>query len=74
MEKNNKRKTTSGNEVDKVIVLVQMNNGNVHEVLASERKKIMALNLLNTEKGNLRVKTEVIPVDWEFERGEGELN
>lgn len=55
------------NNVNKILVLVEMDNGNVHQVLASKEQKEVALHMMKSEKKNaLMLSEEVEPFELEF--------
>jgi hypothetical protein len=52
-------------KVKKILILVEMNNGKVHQVLTSPEKKEIMLNFLSTDEGVLQLSAEVEPVTLE---------
>ena len=61
------KKTSSPSEIKAktlktVLVFVEMENGNVHQVLASETEKEAALDTLRTD-GTLRITEETIGLE-----------
>lgn len=53
--------------IDKILVLVETNEGTVHQVLASKEQKEVALHMMKSEKRNaLMLSEEVEPFELEF--------
>ena len=52
-------------KVETVLVLVEMDNGHVHQVLASAEQKDLCLQLLRSEDGVLRLSERVEPITLE---------
>lgn len=50
-------------KIDKVLIMVQMKNGNIHQVLASAEKKELAVGLLRNEEGVLQLLKPVEPLN-----------
>lgn len=57
-------------KVKTVLVLVEMDNGHVHQVLAEKEKKEIVLQLLRSETGTLRLSERVKPITLEKHRDE----
>lgn len=51
--------------VKTVLVLVEMDNGHVHQVLAEKEKKEIVLQLLRSDTGTLRLSERVEPITLE---------
>lgn len=49
-------------KVKQTLVLVEMDNGNVHQVLASPEQKEICLNLMQCDEGVLSLSERVEPV------------
>lgn len=53
--------------IEKILVLVEMNDGNVHQVLASKEQKEIALHMMKNEKRDaLMLSEQVEPFELEF--------
>jgi hypothetical protein len=53
-------------EIKKILILVELANGKVHQVLASNLQKQAAIHLLRADDGSLKVTKEVLPLELEF--------
>lgn len=53
-------------KIKKIIVLVELENGNAHQVLASREQKEICLSLLSTEDGVLRLSSEIEAVSIRY--------
>ena len=49
-------------KIQTILVLVELDNGHVHQVLASREHKEVCLSLLKSEEGVLRLSERVEPV------------
>jgi hypothetical protein len=54
------------NGITKILILVEMEGGAVHQVLASNLQKQAALHLLKQDDGALKVTKEVMPIELSF--------
>jgi hypothetical protein len=52
-------------KVKTVLVLVEMDNGQVHQVLAEKEKKEIVLQLLRSDTGTLRLSERLNPITLE---------
>lgn len=54
-------------EIKTILVLVELENGNAHQVLASKTQKEIALQILkNEDKGVLMLDQEIMPITLEY--------
>lgn len=59
------------NKIEKILVLVELENGKVHQVLTSKKRKEMSLQIMKSEKhGSLMLSEEVEPIKLEFKNNE----
>jgi len=49
-------------KIETILVLVELDNGHVHQVLASKEQKEICINLLKSEEGVIRLSERVEPV------------
>jgi hypothetical protein len=49
-------------KIKTILVLVELDNGHVHQVLASKEQKDICVNLLKSEEGIIRLSERVKPV------------
>ena len=52
-------------KIETVLVLVEMDNGHVHQVLASKEQKEICMAMLRSEEGVLRLSERVEPITLE---------
>lgn len=52
------------NQIKTIVVLVELNNGNVHQVLTTKEQKQCALQILLSENGNLQVSDALEPINF----------
>jgi len=52
-------------EIKTILILVELDNGHVHQVLASKEQKEICMALLRSEDGVLRLSERVEPVTLE---------
>lgn len=52
-------------KVKTILVLVELDNGHVHQVLAEKEKKEIAIHLLRSEAGTLRLSERIESVTLE---------
>lgn len=53
-------------KIQTILILVELDNGHVHQVLASKEQKEVCVALLRSEAGVLRLSERVEPVTLEF--------
>jgi hypothetical protein len=53
-------------KVKTILILVELDNGNVHQVVAEHDKKIICLSLLRGDEGKLLLSERVEPITLEF--------
>ena len=53
-------------KIQTVLILVELDNGHVHQVLASKEQKEICMSLLRSEDGVLRLSERVEPITLEF--------
>lgn len=53
-------------KIQTILILVEMDNGHVHQVLASKEQKEICMALLRSEEGVLRLSDRVEPITLEF--------
>jgi hypothetical protein len=53
-------------KIQKVLVLVELENGHVHQVLADAEQKEICVNLMRSEDGALQLSKRLKPVTLEF--------
>jgi hypothetical protein len=53
-------------KIQTILVLVELDNGHVHQVLASAEQKQVCMALLRSEAGVLRLSERVEPITLEF--------
>jgi hypothetical protein len=49
-------------KIETILVLVELDNGHVHQVLASKEQMEICINLLKSEEGVIRLYDRVEPV------------
>lgn len=47
-----------------VVILVQLENGDVHQVVATKEQKELALNMCLSEKGALQLHEDKLEIDF----------
>lgn len=52
-------------KVHKILILVELENGSVHQVLASAEQKEICIALMRSEEGVLRLSERVEPITLE---------
>lgn len=58
-------------KITTIAILVELDNGNAHQVLASKEMKEIILNFLTQEDGKLRLSDRIEPITFEtFKSGE----
>ena len=53
-------------KIQTILILVELDNGHVHQVLASKEQKEICMALLRSEEGALRLSERVEPITLEF--------
>lgn len=53
-------------KVKTVLVLVEMDNGHVHQVLASAEQKRVCVELMRSDEGVLRLSEQLEPITLKF--------
>jgi hypothetical protein len=53
-------------KIQTILILVELDNGHVHQVLASKEQKEICTALLRSEDGVLRLSERVEPITLEF--------
>jgi hypothetical protein len=53
-------------KIQTILILVELDNGHVHQVLASAEQKEICMALLRSEEGVLRLSERVEPITLEF--------
>lgn len=54
-------------QIEKILVLVELKNGNVHQVLTSKDRKTIALKMMESEKhGKIMLSEEIEPIELQF--------
>jgi hypothetical protein len=53
-------------KIQKVLVLVELENGHVHQVIAGAEQKEICVNLMRSEDGVLQLSKRLRPVTLEF--------
>ena len=53
-------------KIQTILILVELDNGHVHQVLASDEQKKICMALLRSEEGVLRLSERVEPITLEF--------
>jgi hypothetical protein len=53
-------------KIKTILVLVELENGNVHQVLADKEQKEICVNLMRSEEGVLRLSERIKPITLEF--------
>ena len=53
-------------KINKILVLVELENGDAHQVLASREQKEICVHLLRSEDGQLRLSQKIKPIKLEF--------
>ena len=53
-------------KIQKILILVELDNGHVHQVLAPEEQKEICMSLLRSDAGVLRLSDRVEPITLEF--------
>jgi hypothetical protein len=53
-------------KIQTILILVELDNGHVHQVLASKEQKEICVALLRSEEGALRLSERVEPITLEF--------
>jgi len=53
-------------KIQTTLILVELDNGHVHQVLASKEQKEICMALLRSEEGVLRLSERVEPITLEF--------
>lgn len=53
-------------KIQTILILVELDNGHVHQVLASAEQKEICMSLLRSEEGVLRLSKRVEPITLEF--------
>lgn len=53
-------------KIQTILILVELDNGHVHQVLASKKQKEICMALLRSEDGVLRLSERVEPITLEF--------
>lgn len=54
-------------KINKILVLVELENGDAHQVLASKEQKEICVRLLKSEDGVLRLSKKIKPIRLELE-------
>jgi len=49
-------------KIKTILILVELDNGHVHQVLASKEQKEICVNLLKSEEGIIRLSERVEPI------------
>jgi hypothetical protein len=52
-------------KVKRILILVEMENGKVHQILSSVEKKEAVIGFLSNDKGVLQLSSEVEPITLE---------
>lgn len=53
-------------KIQTILILVELDNGHVHQVLASKEQKEICMALLRSDEGVLRLSERVEPITLEF--------
>ena len=53
-------------KIQTILILVELDNGHVHQVLASAEQKEICMAMLRSEDGVLRLSERVEPITLEF--------
>ena len=61
-------------KIQTILILVELDNGHVHQVLASKEQKEICMALLRSEEGVLRLSERVEPITLEFHSANGALS
>lgn len=56
-----------------ILILVELDNGHVHQVLASGEQKEICMALLRSENGVLRLSARVEPITIEVHRADDKV-
>ena len=51
-------------DISKIVILVELKNGNAHQVLTSKENKEFALQLIATADGKLSLDKELAPIEF----------
>ena len=54
-------------KIKKILILVELENGDAHQVLASKEQKEICVHLLKSEDGVLRLSKKIKPIRLELE-------
>lgn len=54
-------------KINKILVLVELENGDAHQVLASKEQKEICVRLLKSEDGVLRLSEKIKPIRLELQ-------
>jgi hypothetical protein len=54
-------------KINKILVLVELENGDAHQVLTSREQKEICVHLLRSEDGQLRLSQKIKPIKLELE-------
>lgn len=49
-------------KIQTILILVELDNGHVHQVLASKEQKEICMSLLRSDKGTIRLSERIEPV------------
>jgi hypothetical protein len=58
-------------KINRIVVLVELVGGEVHQVLTTDEQKASALSMLRNEKGTLTLLDKVEPFSFESLKPEG---
>lgn len=53
-------------KIQTILILVELDNGHVHQVLSSKEQKEICIAMLRSEEGVLRLSDRVEPLTLEF--------
>lgn len=53
-------------KIKTILILVELDNGHIHQVLSSKEQKEICMALLRSEEGVLRLSERVEPITLEF--------
>ena len=59
-------------KIQTILILVELDNGHVHQVLASADQKEICIAMLRSEEGVLRLSERVEPITLEFHSANAE--